>query len=278
MISISDSKNNKYIEILPDTRYKMMLGYTSYYVANLEKYRNSISQFKGKEKVYKVLNPYNFQIINQTEEKVIDIQTAFKNKYKVSFESQKYYQVFEVIKKFINKEDVFTNDEIVSKICNVIKIKNDGKPTKHSAVFIDNLMNDYFNVSTLINDRLDKDGIFIMKVRSILSNDIITFINALCNSFKEVSIYRPKITNIWLGNKYLICKGFKDKVDIINKVDIGVLDKITEVNNNLLTEQALNINKVVDYIEKRNYFSDEYMEYFEKQKHSHNKWIDEFIN
>lgn len=277
MLSISDKKTNKYINIHQDNRYKLMLGYSSYFVNNVEKYRISIESFKGKEKVYKVLNPYNYQIINQTEEKVIDIQSAIKSKYGVSFNSQKYYQVFEVVKKFISKENVFTNDSIVSDVCNVLKIKNDNKPSSHDVVFIDELNDNYAAISSMINDRLNKNGMFIMKIRSIVNNDIMLFINSICKSFKTVDIYRPKITNIWLGNKYIVCKGFSGKNKIDNEMDIGVLDRLTELNNNLITEQTVNINKVVDYINRRNYFSEEYKENFEKQKIAHNKWIDEFL-
>ena len=94
MLSSSSKKSNTYINIYNDERYKMMLGYMSYYIDNIIKYRNNILQFKDKEKVYKVLNPYNYKIINQTEEKLIDIYTAFQNKYKTSYDSQKYYQAY----------------------------------------------------------------------------------------------------------------------------------------------------------------------------------------
>ena len=278
MLSISGNKTNKFISIYPDTRYKLMLGYSSYFVNNIKKYQNSIEPFKTKEKVYKVLNPYNYQIINQNNEEVIDIKKAFETKYKISFNSQKYYQIFEVIKKFINKEYVFSDNEIVSTICNLLKVKCDNKEIKHDAIIIDNLNNHYSDILALIKNVLNKDGIFIIKVRTILSNDIVCFINSLCSLFKDVDIYRPKVTNIWLGNKYIVCKGFNQK-EVKNNcsIDTGILERITEINNVTMTEQAVNINRVVDYINKRNYFSDEYFEYFEKQKKAHNKWIETFL-
>ena len=278
MLSISSNKTNKFINIYPDTRYKLMLGYSSYFVNNVKKYRDSIEPFKTKEKVYKVLNPYNYQIINQNNEEVIDIKKAFETKYKISFNSQKYYQIFEVIKKFINKEYIFSDNEIVSTICNLLKVKCDNKEIKHDAIIIDNLNNHYSDILALIKNVLNKDGIFIIKVRTILSNDIVCFINSLCSLFKDVDIYRPKVTNIWLGNKYIVCKGFNQK-EIKNNcsIDTGILERITEINNVTMTEQAVNINRVVDYINKRNYFSDEYFEYFEKQKKAHNKWIETFL-
>ena len=257
MLSISSNKTNKFISIYPDTRYKLMLGYSSYFVNNVKKYRDSIEPFKTKEKVYKVLNPYNYQIINQNNEEVIDIKKAFETKYKISFNSQKYYQIFEVIKKFINKEYVFSDNEIVSTICNLLKVKCDNKEIKHDAIIIDNLNNHYSDILALIKNVLNKDGIFIIKIRTILSNDIVCFINSLCSLFKDVDIYRPKVTNIWLGNKYIVCKGFNQK-EVKNNcsIDTGILERITEINNVTMTEQAVNINRVVDYINKRNYFSD----------------------
>lgn len=278
MLSISDNKTNKFINIYPDTRYKLMLGYSSYFINNVKKYRDSIEPFKTKEKVYKVLNPYNYQIINQNNEEVIDIKKAFETKYKISFNSQKYYQIFEVIKKFINKEYVFSDNEIISTICELLKVKCDNKEVKHDAIIIDNLTNHYSDILSLIQNVLNKDGIFIIKVRTILSNDIVCFINSLCSVFKDVNIYRPKVTNIWLGNKYIVCKGFNQK-EVKNNcsIDTGILERITEINNVTMTEQAVNINKVVDYINKRNYFSDEYFSYFEKQKKAHNKWIETFL-
>ena len=278
MLSISGNKTNKFISIYPDTRYKLMLGYSSYFVNNIKKYQNSIEPFKTKEKVYKVLNPYNYQIINQNNEEVIDIKKAFETKYKISFNSQKYYQIFEVIKKFINKEYVFSDNEIVSTICKLLKVKCDNKETKHDAIIIDNLNNHYSDILTSIKNVLNKDGMFIIKIRTILSNDIVCFINSLCSLFKNVDIYRPKVTNIWLGNKYIVCKGFNQK-EVKNNcsIDTGILERIIEINNITMTEQAVNINRVVDYIDKRNYFSDEYFEYFEKQKKAHNKWIETFL-
>ena len=152
MLSISSNKTNKFINIYPDTRYKLMLGYSSYFVNNVKKYRDSIEPFKTKEKVYKVLNPYNYQIINQNNEEVIDIKKAFETKYKISFNSQKYYQIFEVIKKFINKEYVFSDNEIVSTICKLLKVKCDNKEIKHDAIIIDNLNNHYSDILALIKN------------------------------------------------------------------------------------------------------------------------------
>lgn len=274
MISITDKKTNKYIEIINDDRYKLMLGYTSYFIANIKKYRDTIKQFENKEKVYKVLNPYNFQIINQTEEKVIDIQSAFEKKYGVKYDNQKYYQIFEVMKKFVNGS-VFTEDEEVEEICKVMKLKFDNKKGKNNIVIDSDI--EWDECRKKINENLAVGGNAIIRIRTILNNDILLFINSLCKSFKTVDIYRPKITNIWLGNKYLVCKGFNGNLKQDTMVDTGLLECLTENNNLMMTEQAVEINKVVDYINKRNYFSEQYMECFEKQKKAHEKWINEYL-
>lgn len=265
MFLLSDKKNNKFINIINDDRYKLMLGYTSYFYQNLKKYKDAIDTFKNKEKVYKVLNPYNFEIINQTDEKIIDIKKAIKDKYNITFSSQKYYQIIEILLKFV-KNGLLTDNDDIKNISKALKIKEG-----FDVLFIDNLT---LNINF---DKLKKNGMFILKIRTILTNDILIFINSLCDCFNEVSIYKPKITNIWLGNKYLICKGFKGNFKLNNNIDLGIMNYLIELNNNLITDQTLNINKVVDYINKKNYFSDEYFEYFENQKKSHNKWINEFL-
>lgn len=266
MFSLTDNLNKKYIYIINDDRYKLNLGYTSYFIQNIKKYRDAIVLFKNKEKVYKVLNPYNYEIINQTDEKVIDIKKAIESKYKVKYSSQKYYQILEVLLKFV-KSGILTNDDNVKEIANILKIKQGNE-----VLFVDNL-----NYNDILFNKLRKNGMFIMKIRTILNNNILIFINSLCNCFNEVSIYKPKITNIWLGNKYLICKGFKGEFKLDNNIDIGLMNYLTELNNNLLSEQAVNINLVVDYINKKNYFSDDYLNYLENQKKAHNKWINEFL-
>lgn len=269
MFFLTDKKNNKYIYIVNDYRYKLNLGYTSYFIQNIKKYKDAIEFFKNKEKVYKVLNPYNYEIINQTDEKVIDIKKAIENKYKIKFSSQKYYQILEVILKFVKNNTIFSDNEYVNDICKSLKIKNG-----NDILFIDDLKFNYDNINL---NKIKKNGMLIMKIRTILTNDILIFINSLCNCFKEVSIYKPKITNIWLGNKYLICKGYNGNFKSDNNIDIGLMNYLVELNNNLLSEQAVNINLVVDYINKKNYFSDEYLKYFDIQKKSHKKWIDEFL-
>lgn len=270
MLSISSKKSNTYINIYNDERYKMMLGYMSYYIDNIIKYRNNILQFKDKEKVYKVLNPYNYKIINQTEEKIIDIYTAFQNKYKTSYDSQKYYQAYEIIK-LLNIHNAYSEVNEFNEIFKLLKIK-----TGNDFIICD-INNNYNALCDLINSKLNKQGTFIIKIRSLLSNNELLFINALCNSFETVDIYKPLVGNIWLSDKYLICKKYKNKVIINNKVDIGILNEIQKLNNTFNTQQTIDINKVVNYIIKRNYFSDEYYKYLDEQKEAHNKWIKEFL-
>ena len=55
MLSISSNKTNKFISIYPDTRYKLMLGYSSYFVNNVKKYRDSIEPFKTKRPPKEIL-------------------------------------------------------------------------------------------------------------------------------------------------------------------------------------------------------------------------------
>lgn len=265
MFLLTDKKNNQYINIINDDRYKLMLGYTSYFYQNIKKYKDAIEAFKNKEKVYKVLNPYNFEIVNQTDEKVNDIKKAINDKYNMIYSSQKYYQIIEVLLKFV-KSGILTDDKEIKEISKKLKIKEG-----EDILFIDKT-----DINISLN-KLKKNGMLIMKIRSILTNDILIFINSLCDCFNEVSIYKPKITNIWLGNKYLICKGYKGNYKLNNNVNIGIMNYLIEINNNLITEQTLNINKVVEYINKKNYFSDEYLEYFENQKKAHKKWIEEFL-
>ena len=150
----------------------------------------------------------------------------------------------------------------------------------------------------------NKGGKFILRLGDIYTNFTVKIINILYDCYKEVYLFKPLFSREYTNEKYLICINFnlsdKDKINLISKLeklldefnknkfvitdfissknyDSDELKDIINLNNLLSNNEHNNINKIIEYRNKKNYFGEEYHSYKEKQIKNSDYWYDTFI-
>ena len=149
-----------------------------------------------------------------------------------------------------------------------------------------------------------KNGNFILRLNDIYTNFTLKMINILHDCYKEVYICKPLFSRDYTNEKYLICKNLnmsdKDKNNLIsklekilndfNKSNLVITDLISDkvyemeeiksivsINNNLSNNEHNNINKIIDYRNKKNYFGEEYNKFRNNQIKNTDWWFNTFI-
>ena len=270
--------NSKSINLLLDNRYKLLLGYSNYYTDNIDKYKEAIKQFKDNIKVYNVINPYYYKMIKDKDDKFIDIQTAFNNKYKVLLNKSEYFKVYELIK-YYKLNNITYLDDITDKICSILKLKCNKININEKIIKGDILLYSLKdkNYDFIYNNCNNFNTIIIkFKQEELLNINNIHLINDLVINSNSSNIYVPKTSNIFINDKFFIF----NKINNVKKsldINKSLLKQLIELNHSNIALQTFNINICCQYIINQNYYGDEYKEYLDKQKNAHIKWIKEFI-
>jgi hypothetical protein len=150
----------------------------------------------------------------------------------------------------------------------------------------------------------NKGGKFILRLGDIYTSFTVKIINILYDCYKEVYLFKPLFSREYTNEKYLICINFnlsdKDKTNLISKLekllnefnkskfvitdfissknyDSDELKDIINLNNFLSNNEHNNINKIIEYRNKKNYFGEEYHSYKENQIKNSDYWYDTFI-
>ena len=270
--------NSKSIDLLEDNRYKLLLGYNNYYIDNIAKYKDAVQHFKDNLKVYNIINPYYYKIIKDKDDKFIDIQTAFNNKYKVLLNKSEYFKVYELIK-YYKLNNITYLDDITDKICSILKLKcnkiNINEKTIKGDILLYSLKEKKYDF--IYNNCNNFNTIIIkFKQEELLNINNIHLINDLVINSNSSNIYIPKTSNIFINDKYFIFNKINNVKKSLN-INKSLLKQLIELNNSNIALQTFNINICCQYINNQNYYGEEYKEYLEKQKNSHTKWIKEFI-
>lgn len=270
--------NSKSIDLLEDNRYKLLLGYNNYYIDNIAKYKDAVKQFKDNLKVYNVINSYYYKMIKDKDDKFIDIQTAFNNKYKVLLNKSEYFKVYELIK-YYKLNNITYLDDITDKICSILKLKcnkiNINDKTIKGDILLYSLKEKKYD---FIYNNCNNFNTIIIKFNQeeLLNINNIHLINDLVINSNSSNIYIPKTSNIFINDKYFIFNKINNVKKSLN-INKSLLKQLIELNNSNIALQTFNINICCQYINNQNYYGEEYKEYLEKQKNSHTKWIKEFI-
>lgn len=150
----------------------------------------------------------------------------------------------------------------------------------------------------------NKGGKFILRLGDIYTSFTVKIINILYDCYKEVYLFKPLFSREYTNEKYLICINFnlsdKDKTNLISKLeklldefnkskfvitdfissknyDSDELKDLINLNNFLSNNEHNNINKIIEYRNKKNYFGEEYHSYKENQIKNSDYWYDTFI-
>ena len=300
-IDIKEKINNN----LLDNTYKFSLGCHSYYIDNITKLLEEKKQFNKKKKIYHILNPFNITINNYENNNIMDIKTKFNEKYGKTFNKQEYFKIFEIIKELNinNKQSIMCFDNYTNEICTLLNLKCDQydinnlqKINKKYDIIFANIKLKFtthqeqslypflINIVSCLKYLNDK-SIFIVKLYNILTSETLSLINTLFSLFDKKSFYIPFTCEIYKNEKYLICKNLNSNklknISSIHEIKYKITNKlkkiIVKMNIELIVKQTSYINFVVDYIQKKNYFSTDYEKYLKIQIEKSDFWSNYYL-
>jgi len=101
--------------------------------------------------------------------------------------------------------------------------------------------------------------------------------------FEDVYIYRPDVSMVSYGEKYIICTNYSGKsIEYNTKENYLTLDMnissdyiftLNIINRECIQEEYIMKNKMRNFIESQNYFGDEYHSHFALQQINTDTWI-----
>ena len=177
--------------------------------------------------------------------------------------------------------------------------------------FNNNLESNIYNyiagqILTVINIQKE-NGTYILRIEDCFTDVTIKLLNIIGSCYKDVYICKPLFSRSFNNERYLVCKNFNinesTKKKIINKLEI-LLDNIndlyknnnylfdfasefsndlnlqnifSEMNNKLSAMEHLNINKIIEYKNGKNYFGEQYHKFRDHQIEANKWWESNFI-
>ena len=177
--------------------------------------------------------------------------------------------------------------------------------------FNNNLESNMYNyiagqILTVINIQKE-NGTYILRIEDCFTDVTLKLLNIIGSCYKHVYICKPLFSRSFNNERYLICKNFNindsTRKKIINKLEI-LLDDIndlykkniylfdfaseftndfnleklfSEINNNLSAMEHLNINKIIEYKNGKNYFGEQYHKFRDHQIEANKWWESTFI-
>jgi len=152
------------------------------------------------------------------------------------------------------------------------------------------------------------EGNLILRFEDCFTIKTIKLFTILDECYDKIYIFKPLFSRSYSNEKYLICKKFKlnnvkkEKLinnlknllnstlnlekknlhmnDIISDFDIPEksLELFSEINRDLINSEHLNINKLIEYKNNKNYFGEQYHLYRNNQIKATEWWIQKFLN
>jgi hypothetical protein len=132
-------------------------------------------------------------------------------------------------------------------------------------------------------ESLEKGGSLIIKVKELIHAPSIHLLYLLSNIFDEVYIYRPELSYISRGEKYIVCKNYKDsniKYELSNdylSLDINLptdyIFTVNVINRILMQEEYIIRNRMRNFINSQNYYGDEYHTQLALQQNNSDTWL-----
>ena len=191
---------------------------------------------------------------------------------KISTNDDTLKLVFEKFKKY-SKIDITSNKKITH-LCLLNTVEFDTSEldiSKKITKFLDNL------------ESLEKGGCLMIKIKELIHAPSVHLLYLLSSIFEQVYIYRPVLSYISRGEKYIVCKNYKDtKLKYNLTQDYLSLDMnlpteyiftVNIINRILMQEEYIVRNKMRNFINSQNYFGDEYHSQLALQQNNSDNWI-----
>ena len=228
-----------------------------------------------------------FRIITNKEFKDIKDKRYFEYNIKENFDN------FE----FRNIDDIMN---IISKYKKKINILNCNNYNKLLINKEQHYYKTFIGFILLSLNILKNNGSFICKIYDIYTDVTVKIISILSNFYENVYIYKPYTTYKFTPDKYIICKKLKidstfeknrNKIetlfknikkdyvyDIFTEFNISpeLFNNIKKINIYYSNNEFVENNKIITYINNKEYFGEEYHEYKEEQINATKFWLKKF--
>lgn len=241
----------------------------------------------------------NKEINEYLKNKFKDIKLSRQNSGPLeTFDSSGYLSNYENIEKIIQKNKIAKIDFITAN--GTLKYDNiEFKENKFITLLLGIII---FVLKTQSNK-----GDFVLRFEDCFTYKTIKLFSILNECYEECFIFKPLFSRPYSNEKYLICKNFslpstkidkliKNLVDTLKKmketegknlhvnniisefeISNNTMNLFSEINKNLINQEHLNINKLIEYLNNRNYFGEQYHNYKNMQIEANKWWFEKFI-
>ena len=207
-----------------------------------------------------------------------------------------FLQLWEILLAFdLIESKVNTNDDTLKSVFNKLKkysklnVVNNKKMTHlcllNEILFETTELEISRKITRFMNniELLEKGGSLIIKVKELIHAPSIHLLFLLSNIFDQVYIYRPELSYMSRGERYIVCKNYLD-----NNIKYELSKKYISLNMNLPTEYIFTVNvinrilmqeeyivrnKMRNFINSQNYYGDEYHSQLVIQQNNSDNWI-----
>jgi len=207
-----------------------------------------------------------------------------------------FLQLWEMVLMFnLSSSKISTNNSELNDVFNKLKkfvkldVKDQSKKTHlylHNNIEFDTTELDICKKTTKFLkelDTLEKGGSLIIKVKELIHAPSAHLIYLLSNLFEDVYLYRPELSYVSRGERFIVCKNFennklkydlsKDYITLNINLPTDYIFTLNVINRAMMLEEYIVRNKMRNFINSQNYFGDEYHSQLAIQQNSTDKWI-----
>jgi hypothetical protein len=208
-----------------------------------------------------------------------------------------FLQLWEIILMFnLSSSKISTNDSILSSVFNKLKkfvkleVKDQVKKTHlylHNTIEFETTELEICRKTTKFLkelDNLEKGGCLMIKVKELINAPSAHLLYLLSNLFEDVYIYRPELSFVSRGERYLVCLNYlqnnklkydlnKDYITLNINLPTEYIFTLNVINRVLMQEEYIVRNKMRNFINSQNYFGDEYHSQLVIQQNNTDRWI-----
>jgi hypothetical protein len=221
---------------------------------------------------------------------------TISNKYFGEQVSNDFLQLWEILLTFdLVKSKVSTNDETLKHV--FTKLKKYSKLEVSSAkklthlCLLNNISFDSheLEISKKITkfmkniESLEKGGSLIIKVKELIHAPSIHLLYLLSSIFEQAYIYRPELSYMSRGERYIVCTNFtgkdikyelsNDYISLNMNLPTEYIFTMNIINRILMQEEYIIRNKMRNFINSQNYFGDEYHSQLALQQNNTDNWL-----
>ena len=273
-------KNNHIIDIELSVVYEEIKPYTSfslyYFYNNFLKENEFLIENKTSKEIIKIINPYEYIFSVIPGAKVSVSKIPLVNNLFYDFTEIIYsLNIFETyIDKKINSIHIsphylssiecieILRENIIDYNIGMEEYINNFMYSSYDFIYYELHNDKYENIQFYIIGLLNllqliftsqiKNGICILKIKSLFHKPILDIIYLLSSIYEKIYIIKPNTSNILTYDKYIVCKGFivNNKKENIHK---NFFNKINSfLNDNSLNENTLNDNFLNNNLKTKN--------------------------